>query len=274
MKKGLLILAHLVLFATIFTVAGLQKVQTETEVEKFTGQIERGAVIRILDNDTAVKQGYLKHILAAFNEKYKAYNVEARDANMDQYSDLEKDGPYGFGPDVLYQANDRLMSYVDGKHILYLPKESLSDTDKISDQAWNAFEVEAPAETMTFAAPVNVQGALLYYRKDLIPSDYKLNYDINNNDVPDMLESWNAMYKFSLERKAAGKWGYMRSYKEPYFSIGYLLSYGAYIFGDDNTNPKDIGLSKNNAATGASVLRQLATLMDERAIDDTITVTA
>lgn len=59
-------------------------------------------VIRVLENDFAKKNGYLKVLLDAFNEKYKEYNVIAVDADMDEYSDLENDGPYGYGPDVLY----------------------------------------------------------------------------------------------------------------------------------------------------------------------------
>lgn len=52
-------------------------------------------------------------MLDAFNAKYASEGVKAVDANMDEFSDLEKDGPYGHGPDVLYQANDILMSYVE-----------------------------------------------------------------------------------------------------------------------------------------------------------------
>ena len=58
-------------------------------------------VIHVLENDTAKKEGYLDYLLNAFNEKYKDQHVKAVDANMDEYSDLEKDGPYGYGPDVL-----------------------------------------------------------------------------------------------------------------------------------------------------------------------------
>ena len=61
------------------------------------------------EEDQAKKNGYLKVLLDAFNEKYAQDNVVAVDADMDEYSDLENDGPYGYGPDVLYQANDILM---------------------------------------------------------------------------------------------------------------------------------------------------------------------
>ena len=99
-------------------------------MEKFEGEIERNATIRVLDNQMAVETGHLSEVLAAFNEAYKEYNVQAVDANMDQYVDLEQNGPDGYGPDVLYQANDMLMRYAEGGHVLPLPVEEL-DTEQL-----------------------------------------------------------------------------------------------------------------------------------------------
>ena len=60
----------------------------------------------------------------AFNEEYAEYGITAVDANIDQYNDLEQSGPFGYGPDVLYQANDAIMKYVDGHHIMPIPLNS------------------------------------------------------------------------------------------------------------------------------------------------------
>lgn len=119
MKKNMAAISiHLVLILLLNIVIGAFSGTVETEGSvKFTGELERNVTIRILENDTAVKQGYLKRLLDAFNEAYAEYSIVAVEANMDEYSDLENDGPYGYGPDVLYQANDRLMRYVDGKHM-------------------------------------------------------------------------------------------------------------------------------------------------------------
>lgn len=274
MKKILIVIIHfLVIFAGIIII-GIQPREEQIGSEKFTGEIERNAVIRVLENDTAIKQGYLAELLSAFNEAYAEYGVVARDANMDQYSDLEMDGPYGFGPDVLYQANDRLMRYVDGRHVQPLPIEELEAYSEIGNEAWGAFQRDFSGETYTFGVPVNIQGPLLYYRKDLLPANWQEEWDDNENGIPDMLETWNHMYAFSLQRISEGKWGYMRSFLEPYFSVGYLFSYGGYAFGSNDTDDTDIGFNKGEAEKGAWVIRQQASIMDERAIDDTITVTA
>ena len=242
----------------------------------FDGKLEENITIRVLENDTAISKGYFDELITAFNEAYAEYGIVAVDANMDQYLDLANDGPYGYGPDVLYQANDIIMKYVDGKHIYPLPVEQLDCYEQVPEAAWAAYETEVDGVTYTCGVPVNVQAGMLYYRKDLLPEDWETTWDDNGNQIPDMIENWNDMYAFSLERHAndSSKYGYMKSLYDVYFSSGFLFSYGAYIFGDNNTDASDIGLAAGEAEKGAWVLEQLAGAMNEECIDDTITTNA
>ena len=237
---------------------------------KFDGELERGAVLRILENDTAVKQGYLKQLLDGFNEKYKEYGIVAVDANMDEYSDLENDGPYGYGPDILYQANDSLMKYVYGKHITPIPVERLECYSQVDQNAWEAYRSTVGGTTYTFGVPINIQTSLMYYREDLLPEDS----DKNGNGTPDMFENWSELYRYSKQIHEAdpSKYGYMKSLDDFYFASGYLFSYGGYIFGENGKDPSDIGLDKAEAYKGAKVLRQLASIMNESCIDNSITL--
>lgn len=242
----------------------------------YSGELERNVTIRVLENDTAIEQGYFQELIEAFNEAYAEYGIVAVDANMDQYSNLADDGPYGYGPDVLYQANDVLMKYVDGKHIYPIPVQNLECYGQIPERAWEAYRREIDGVTYYMAVPVNVQTSMLYYRKDLLPEDWETAWDDNANGIPDMVETWNDMYRFSAWRmeENAGQFGYMRSMYDVYFSSGFLFSYGGYVFGDNNTNPDDVGFSAGDSWMGASVLLQQASLMNEGCIDDTITVNA
>ena len=234
--------------------------------EKFTGEIERNVTLRILENDTAKEQGYLKELLDAFNAEYAEYGIKAVDANMDQYTDLETGGPYGYGPDVLYQANDALMKYVDGKHILPLPIEKTDCYQYIGEKAWAAYQSAVQGQTFTFGIPVNIQQPLLYYRADLLPENWQDEWDENQNGVPDMIENWSDMYLFSqLIRQQSGgsKYGYMKSLNDGYFASGYFFSYGGYVFGgEDGKDTKDVGFSKNDGYKGAKIIRQLASVMN------------
>lgn len=242
----------------------------------FTGELEQNVTIRVLENDTAIERGYFDELIKAFNEKYAEYGIVAVDANMDQYLDLANDGPYGYGPDVLYQANDVLMKYVSGKHILPLPVEELDCYSQIPKIAWEAYRAEVEGGIYTCGVPVNVQAPMLYYRKDLLPENWETQWDDDQNGVPDMVENWNDMYAYSVQLHEGdnSRYGFMQSLYNVYFSSGFLFTYGGYVFGSNNTDPKDIGLAAGDAARGAQVLKQLAGTMNEECIDDTITQNA
>lgn len=242
----------------------------------FTGELEKNVTIQVLENDTAISKGYFKELINAFNEAYKDYGITAVDANMDQYLDLANDGPYGYGPDVLYQANDVIMQYAEGKHIYPLPVEKLECYDEIPDAAWDAYKVSVDGSTYTCGVPVNVQAPMLYYRADLLPDNWESDWDNDKNGVPDIIENFNSMYAFSAVRHAENPetYGYMKSLSDMYFSSGFLFTYGAYIFGEDNTDTSDIGFAAGDAKKGAWVLSQLAGVMNEDCIDDTITSNA
>lgn len=237
----------------------------------FNGELEQNVKIQVLENDTAKELGYLDELLDAFNEKYAAYGIEAVDANIDQYSDLAQDGPYGYGPDVLYQANDVIMKYTEARHVFPIPSWEVEAFDNLPETAIEAYQGIDSGVRYTYGIPVNAQAGMLFYRKDLLPA----NSDADGNGTPDVVESWNALWKFSKDINAADptKRGYAKALYDVYFSSGYLFSYGAYVFGDNGQNPLDIGFNKGEAWKGARVIRQLAEVIGPTCVDDSINTT-
>ena len=238
--------------------------------QKFDGEIESGATIKVLENDTAIRMGYFQELLDAFNEAYKDKGIKAVDANQGEFSDLANSGPYGYGPDVLYQANDVIMKYVDQKHVTPLPLDKLDAFKEIPDEAKKAFSSNVNGVDYTFGVPINIQSGLLYYRKDLLPDNWKDAYDKDKNDIPDMVENLVDLYKFSKERHQANdkEYGFEYSINDFYFSSGFLFSYGGYIFGNNNTDSNDIGLAKKDSKIGAKMIRDLAKVMSVSCEDD------
>lgn len=285
MKKTIAALvAHIAIILALIIVLGtLSVIASGVESagnEKFTGELERNVTLRILENDTAKEQGYLKEMLDAFNAQYAEYGIQAVDANMDNYTDLETAGPFGYGPDVIYHANDVVMKYVDGtrKHILPLPVERLGCYEQVCEEAWNAYKLQVGAQSYVCGVPVNIQQPLLYYRKDLLPENWETEWDDDKNGVPDMIENWSALYRYSqqIRRESDGsKYGYMKSLNDGYFASGYFFSYGGYVFGgEDGRDTRDIGFSKNDGYKGAKIIRQLASVMNLECTEDTITTNA
>lgn len=111
--------------------------------EKFEGELERNVEIKVLENGNADKVGYSDELFDAFNEAYEEYGITAVDANIGEYNDLAQMGPYGTGPDVLYQANDIIMGYVDDKLVTPLPTYYMPDYKEIPATAWKAYESSA-----------------------------------------------------------------------------------------------------------------------------------
>ena len=154
-------------------------------------------ILRILENDTAKQKGYLDELLTAFNEAYKDKGIQAVDANMEEYSDLATNGPYGYGPDVIYQANDKLMTYAEDKHILPLTIEDFDCYETTPQEAWDAFNISIDGQTYCCGIPVNVQEPMLFYREDKMPENWETEWDDKQNGVADFFENWNDLYAYS-----------------------------------------------------------------------------
>ena len=273
--------AHVLLIAMIISGVGLlSSLANDDNVtkEKFTGELERDVVIRVLENDTAKEQGYLDVVLKAFNEQYKEYGIQAVDANMGEYTDLELQGPYGYGPDIVFQANDVIMKYVDGRHVLPLPTKMLECYSYVNKKAWNAYSEVVDGTNYTFGVPINIQQPLLYYREDMLPKNWKEEWDDDKNGIPDMIENWTDLYRYSKmikEESNGKKYGYMKSLNDGYFASGYYISYGGYVFGgEDGKDVFDIGFSKGESYKGGAIIRQLASVMNLECTEDTITKNA
>ncbi len=232
--------------------------------------------LRILENDTAKSQGYLDELLTAFNEAYADKGIVAVDANMEEYSDLAENGPYGYGPDVLYQANDKLMAYAEDKHLLAINKEDYECADQIPDEAWDAFSITVDGNTYTCGVPVNVQEPMLFYRKDLLPDNWETEWDDDGNGTPDFFEDWCSLYEYSqqLVTESNGeKFGLVASCNDLYMMAEFIFSYGGYVFGeaeDGTVDSTDIGFAQGDTAKGLLAMRQFASIMNEECIDDSI----
>ena len=238
---------------------------------RFDGKLEQGAVVQVLENDTAVELGYVDQLIAAFNEAYKEQGISAERMNIDQYSDLATDGPYGYGPDVWYQANDILMKYADNQHLLPLPIYDMACYEQIPQSAWNAYATDMGGETFYCGIPLNVQSGMLYYIESMLPENWEQEWDVNSNGTPDFFETYTALYAYSQVCKEGGqktKYGYLDETVDTYFMSGYLMTYGAYIFGNHGTDPSDIGLAAGESYKGARMIRQWAEQMENTEILD------
>ena len=152
----------------------------------------------------AFQQQYVQQLIDAFNEAYRDQGVSAQIMDIDQYSDLATDGPYGYGPDVWYQANDILMKYATKKHLLPLPIYSLESRDLIPQNAWDAYRMQMYGEDFYCGVPINVQSGMLFYIESMLPDNWQAEWDLNQNGTPDFFETFTALYALSQDIQQNG----------------------------------------------------------------------
>lgn len=280
MKKGIACLLMFAMLLAVLSGCGSKEV-AENEVQttalydqvmaRFTGELEQGAVIKVLENDTAIELGYVDQLIEAFNEAYKDKGICAERMDIDQYSDLATDGPYGYGPDVWYQANDILMKYADKQHLLPLPIYEMECYEQIPQSAWDAYATDMNGETFYCGVPLNVQSGMLFYIASMLPDNWQTEWDINENGTPDFFETYTALYAYSELCKQGGQktqYGYLDETVDTYFMSGYLMSFGGYVFGSNGKDPSDIGLAAGEAWKGARMIQQWAGQMDNTEVLD------
>lgn len=278
MKRLIAVILATVMSATLFVACGETEsggsYTYEQIMAKFEGEPEQNVTIKVLENDIAVDEGYFDDLIEAFNAEYAEYGIKAEDANMSQYTDLEKNGPLGYGPDVLYDANDKIMRYAENGHVLPLPTEKLDvyKEGNLEQAVSDTYKMNKYGMDLQFGVPINVQTLVMYYLEDTFAGEA----DADGNGTPDVLETYNALYAYSKEvRKESTNdnpvFGYVQSLNNEYFNFGYLLSYGAYIFGETTS---DIGLAAGESYKGLQVMQDLASIMDSDASDDSYTVQA
>ena len=271
MKKTVSLILSIMMLLSCLSISSAESDMYKRVTVRFTGQLEQGVTIKVLENATAIELGYADELIAAFNAAYADKGIRAELMDIDQYSDLATDGPYGYGPDVWYQANDILMKYATKQHLLPLPVYGLESWELIPENAWNAYKMTMYDEDFYCGIPLNVQSGMMFYIESMLPDNWETEWDINQNGTPDFFETYTALYALSADIQQNGgktKYGYLDDLVDVYFCVGYMLSGGAYVFGDNNTDPADIGLNKGDAAKGANMLRQWADLMNNTEVLD------
>ena len=141
MKKTVSLILSIMMLLSCLSFASAESDMYKRVTARFTGQLEQGVTIKVLENATAIELGYADELIAAFNAAYADKGIRAELMDIDQYSDLATDGPYGYGPAVWYQANDILMKYATKQHLLPLPVYGLESWELIPENAWNAYKM-------------------------------------------------------------------------------------------------------------------------------------
>ena len=198
------------------------------------GEADEGKTLTV-----SVDSGYKDYINEIKNTFEKENDVKIKLVEKDMFDQLESlalDGPAGKGPDVMMAAYDRIGALGQQGHLaeVKLGKEAAYDeTDK----------AQVTYDGKIYGEPAVIETLVLYYNKDLVdtaPSTFK------------DLENLSKDSRFAFESEAGKNTGFLAKWTDFYYSYGLIAGYGGYVFGDDGTNPSDIGLNNAGAVEGIS----------------------
>ncbi|WP_372634462.1 extracellular solute-binding protein [Cohnella sp.] len=213
---------------------------------------EAGAKLKVWESKEQMP--YMQELAAAFEREYGVPVTLEEVAGGDQGGRLATDGPSKLAGDVLTLPHDQIAQAV--KAGLLLPND-------VFEEETRATMAEAAVKASTYEGvlygyPKSVETYALFYNKDLFPEPPK---------------TWDEIVKFaetftnSKENKYAVMWEFVG-----YYSYPFVGSFGGYFFGQDNTDPNDIGLNSPGAVEGFEFLRSLKPILPMNAADVTYDV--
>ena len=185
---------------------------------------------------------YVEDQYKAFAESAaKAYEKEAgvkvtikTGDQLGGLDNLSLDNQSGKAADVMMAPYDRVGSLgTDGQ----LSEVTLSDGAKTDDTTKSLVTVGGKV----YGAPAVIESLVMYYNKDLIKEAPKTFADLENL-------AKDSKYAFAGEEGKTT--AFLADWTNFYYAYGLLAGNGAYVFGDNGKNPKDIGLANDGAIAG------------------------
>ncbi|MGY3750486.1 extracellular solute-binding protein [Vagococcus acidifermentans] len=187
--------------------------------------------------EISVDKGYIPYLEEIKGEFEKENNIKIKLTERDMFEQLDAlslDGPAGKAPDVMMSAYDRLGPLGQQGH---LAEVKLTDDSIYNDKDKQQVTVDGKF----FGAPAVIETLILYYNTELLneaPKTFNELEEIAKDD------------KFAFESEQGKNVGFLAKWTDFYFSYGLIAGYGGYVFGDNGTNPQEIGLNNEGAIEG------------------------
>ena len=180
-------------------------------------------------------KAYAEKVAAAY-EKESGTKVNIKSG--DQLGGLDKlslDNQSGQAADVMMAPYDRVGSLgTDGQ----LSEVKLSEGAKTDDTTKS---LVTASDGKVYGAPAVIESLVMYYNKDLLKEAPKTFAE---------LEELAKDSKYAFAGEDGKTSAFLADWTNFYYAYGLLSGNGAYVFGDNGKNPKDIGLANEGAIAG------------------------
>ena len=180
-------------------------------------------------------KAYAEKVAAAY-EKESGTKVNIKSG--DQLGGLDKlslDNQSGQAADVMMAPYDRVGSLgTDGQ----LSEVKLSDGAKTDDTTKS---LVTASDGKVYGAPAVIESLVMYYNKDLLKEAPKTFAE---------LEELAKDSKYAFAGEDGKTSAFLADWTNFYYAYGLLSGNGAYVFGQNGKDPKDIGLANDGAIAG------------------------
>jgi arabinogalactan oligomer/maltooligosaccharide transport system substrate-binding protein len=216
----------------------------ETATEKITP--EEGAELVLWDNGDTEGE-WAKYVAKKFTEEY-GIPVKYEDVpHTDAPGKLKTDGPAGIGADVFNAAHDHVGAMVTSG-LIYDNYYAEEYKERFLESAVTAVSAKDEEEFKMYGFPLNIEGVALFYNKDLL--------DEMGFKPAETMDELLAQSKAFMDKKK-GSYGFMIEPGNFYLIHGFAAGYGDYIFGDNNTDPSDVGLNNEGSLKTANLMERI-----------------
>lgn len=221
-----------------------KEVEENTEVKEI--KPEEGASLILWDNGGAEAE-WANYVAEEFEKKYNV-PVEVQEvSHTDAAGKLETDGPAGLGADVFNAAHDHLGTLVSGGLVYdnYFAEDYKKDYMDAAVKGTSF--IDKDGELKMYGFPIAIETYALYYNKDIVKK------------VP---ETWDELFEQGKQFQAGStkkdrKYGLMMEPGNFYYTYAFMAGYGGYIFGNDNTNPEEIGINTEGAIKSGELMKKI-----------------
>jgi arabinogalactan oligomer/maltooligosaccharide transport system substrate-binding protein len=217
---------------------GEQDTETAAEDKAKEIQPEEGAKLVLWESGGVIGE-WAKYVAEEFTKRYGIPVVYEHVENSDAPHKMKTDGPAGVGADVFAAPHDHLGGMVSAGLIL----ENFFAEEYI-DNYLDAAITGTTMNGVLYGYPTAIETYALFYNKDLVEK---------------LPETWEELIEQAKSFTDIDKnmYGFMMEPANFYYVYSFIGGYGGYVFGDNNTNPNDIGLNSEGAIKGCNFLRRI-----------------
>ena len=217
---------------------------TPTEVPEL--EPEEGAELTFWSpGDTELE--WVEYVAEKFEEEY-GIPVKFEDvSHTDAPGKLQTDGPAGLGGDVFTGAHDHVGN-MDAAGLIYDNYYAEEYQERFMEGAMTGVSAYSDGEYKTFGYPLAIETVGLFYNQDLL--------DEMGFEPAETMDELIQQSKEFME-KNPDSYGFMIEPGNFYLIHGFLGGNGGYIFGDNNTDPTDIGLNNEGGLKAAELMTRI-----------------